>query len=72
MRDPTRIKRILALLERLWEQEPDTRLGQLIVNFAYDVTTMRPVNQTTIFYAEDEAWEHAFRQELERRQQATP
>jgi len=31
MRDPARIERILATLRRVWELEPDLRLGQLVV-----------------------------------------
>jgi uncharacterized protein YihD (DUF1040 family) len=34
MRDPTRIPRILARLQAVWEKHPDMRLGQLIVNAA--------------------------------------
>lgn len=32
MRDPERIPMILAALERRWREQPDIRLGQLIVN----------------------------------------
>ena len=32
MRDPGRIDEILSDLAELWRREPDTRLGQLIVN----------------------------------------
>ena len=32
MRNPERIKFILRELERLWEKNPDWRLGQLIFN----------------------------------------
>lgn len=32
MRDPKRIKRIITLLEVAWEQCPDLRLTQLIMN----------------------------------------
>ena len=31
-RDPTRIPMILAAVEREWRKQPDTRLGQLLVN----------------------------------------
>lgn len=30
MRDPDRIPRMLALLERIWRANPDMRLGQII------------------------------------------
>jgi uncharacterized protein YihD (DUF1040 family) len=32
MRDPKRIKRILQLVEIIWEDNPDWRLTQLIMN----------------------------------------
>jgi len=32
MRDPKRIKRILKLVEKIWEENPDLRLTQLIMN----------------------------------------
>jgi uncharacterized protein YihD (DUF1040 family) len=32
MRDPKRIKRILELIQNIWEQHPDLRLCQLIGN----------------------------------------
>lgn len=37
MRDPRRIKRVLALLEKEWQKVPDWRLGQLIENIARDL-----------------------------------
>lgn len=35
MRDPKRIDRILAKIEKIWKQYPDLRLGQLIHSVAY-------------------------------------
>ena len=32
MRDPNRIKRIMSLLQRTWEEYPDMRLNQLLMN----------------------------------------
>ncbi|USK44120.1 hypothetical protein [Cytobacillus oceanisediminis] len=32
MRDPRRIKRILTLLEKIWEYQPDIRFNQLVSN----------------------------------------
>ena len=32
MRDPARIDQVLDVLRRVWMQNPDYRLGQLIVN----------------------------------------
>ena len=34
MRDPDRIRRVLEVVEKVWEQHPDWRLGQLIENLA--------------------------------------
>ena len=34
MRDPNRIPIMLDELKRLWESQPDWRLGQLIVNLS--------------------------------------
>lgn len=33
MRDPSRIKKILNLIETIWQDAPDLRLCQLIGNF---------------------------------------
>ena len=33
MRDPKRIKKILGLIEQLWNENPDWRFGQLLINF---------------------------------------
>ena len=37
MRDPDRIPMILAALQRRWEAEPDTRLGQLLWHLYRDL-----------------------------------
>jgi hypothetical protein len=34
MRDPGRIPAVLQAIERIWQQYPDWRLGQLICNLA--------------------------------------
>lgn len=34
-RDPKRIPKILDALEIYWEKQPDTRLGQLLMNVAF-------------------------------------
>ena len=34
-RNPTRIPKILDALEIYWEKQPDTRLGQLLMNIAF-------------------------------------
>lgn len=51
MRDPKRIKQILAELEECWMQDPDSRLCQLIYNLAYHLT---PSRNGDIFYVEDD------------------
>lgn len=35
MRDPERIPKILNEIEKIWQQYPDLRLGQLILNLEY-------------------------------------
>lgn len=45
MRDPKRIKEILSIFEEVWEQNPDLRLCQLVVN----ITRMNDP-----FYIEDD------------------
>jgi hypothetical protein len=39
MRDPDRIPMILAALERRWNEDPDLRLGQLLLNVLSDKST---------------------------------
>lgn len=49
MRDPKRIQPILKLIEELWTENPDLRLGQLLVN------AIRPSQPAPeVFYAEDD------------------
>ena len=49
MRDPNRIDEILSVIERIWKDNPDFRLGQLMVIGA---KPNRPCPQ--IFYKEDD------------------
>lgn len=35
MRNPERIPKILSEIEKIWQQYPDSRLGQLILNLEY-------------------------------------
>jgi hypothetical protein len=35
MRNPERIPKILNEIEKIWQQYPDLRLGQLILNLEY-------------------------------------
>lgn len=49
MRDKSRIPKVLKLVEEVWTENPDFRLGQLIVN------AVRPsVPTPEIFHIEDE------------------
>jgi len=52
MRDPSRIPKLLTLVYEVWKENPDLRLGQLIVNA---VRPSEPVPQ--IFYLEDDQME---------------
>lgn len=36
MRDPKRINRILIIIEKIWEKQPDTRFNQLIDNLQHE------------------------------------
>ena len=45
MRDPGRIKRILAALRAVWKENPDMRFGQLICN---------AVREDMLYYIEDD------------------
>ena len=49
MRDPNRIPKILAHLERIWTANPDFRLGQLIM-----MGTERNQPCPGVFYIEDD------------------
>lgn len=42
MREPERIKRILSLLEQIWNRYPDTRFNQLISSLEYDFAKHNP------------------------------
>lgn len=57
MRDPKRIKRILNLLEKYWEQVPDQRLCQIISN-------LHGVGQQDIFHTEDDELEKVLAKNL--------
>lgn len=59
MRDPRRIKRILALLENAWQEVPDWRLGQLISNIARDV------GWSDAYYLEDDDFEKELRKHID-------
>lgn len=50
MRDPNRIPEIMERIREVWEQEPDLRLGQLILNACRNKTSAWP----DVFSVEDE------------------
>ena len=54
MRDPSRIPKILTLLEMAWDMEPDCRLGQLLLAIVSDP-------HRDMFYIEEDEWERLFR-----------
>jgi hypothetical protein len=57
MRDPKRIPRVLEKLAKFWDQVPDWRLGQLVVNLT---------SRSDPFYVEDDILEAALDEELEK------
>ena len=48
MRDPKRMNKLLDVLKKCWEKEPDWRFGQLMVNF------LNQLPRDPFFYEEDE------------------
>lgn len=58
MRDPNRIPRVLDLLEKVWAEVPDWRLGQLIENIA------RELGWNDAFYMEDDVLQKELRKRL--------
>lgn len=44
MRDPKRIPEVLKILEKIWAENPDLRLGQLICNV---------IPESSLYYIED-------------------
>ena len=50
VRDPARIDNLLAVLRRVWERDPDLRLGQLVV-----IATRPKEPSPEVFYLEDDA-----------------
>lgn len=54
MRDPGRIPLILAALERRWQENPDLRLGQLLINHLRRSGSVEPEAEgSTLFNLED-------------------
>ena len=63
MRDPKRIVKICKLLEKVWAQDSDLRLGQLLTNLAR-ITNPDRVN---LFYLEDDEMEDLLRRFVKNR-----
>ncbi|MER0041586.1 hypothetical protein [Pseudomonas sp. MGal98] len=61
MRDPERIDEMLDLIREVWQDNPDLRLGQLIMNAA----RMREPTAENIFYIEDGSLAKGLRRYLE-------
>ena len=59
MRDIKRIKRIIKLLEKYWNKEPDLRLCQLISN-------LHGNGKQDIFYTEDDELEKVLKDRLKK------
>ena len=49
MRDPARIPPIMHLLQAKWEEYPNLRFGQLIINILSNM-------QEDLFFIEDDVW----------------
>lgn len=62
MRDPERIGRICTNLERLWNECPDLRLGQLLEAYVFDNHIDGRIG--CIFYQEDDITEERIREQL--------
>lgn len=62
MSDPTRIPRILKLVEQIWLECPELRLGQLLTG-----AVGRPSKGFDIFYETDEKLEAELRRILRQR-----
>ena len=61
MRDIKRIDRILKLIEKAWKKNPDSRLGQLLIN------TASSRFEDGVYYYEDDALEDDFTEWIEGR-----
>lgn len=53
MRDPQRIKTILANLEALWNKYPDQRLGQILENYVFVEGARGDQTSVKLFFQED-------------------
>jgi len=52
-RSPNRIPEILSRIQRIWEQQPDLRFGQLLINFMSGKGWLKECEVTVESSAED-------------------
>jgi uncharacterized protein YihD (DUF1040 family) len=64
MRDPERIDRLLAKLEKLWQTSPDLRLGQLLYHVISNAQG-GPMNLSRVVNIEDDSVEASLERALE-------
>lgn len=57
MRDKARIKRILKMLEKLWMENSDQRLGQILENYIFVKGDRGDRTSVAMFYQEDDETE---------------
>lgn len=60
MRDPNRIPRILNLLRTYWEENPDLRMGQIVVNLTpgrFQRESDAGWKMMDPYHVEDDMWE---------------
>jgi hypothetical protein len=69
-RDPARIDRILAVIGELWKLEPDTRLGQLLLNFAFRGGDHREKTNYLMYEQEDDLTFAALEKTLKKEKQS--
>ena len=54
MRKLSRIKKILGMLEKLWNEYPEMRLGQLLENFVFVKGERGDATSVSLFYQGDD------------------
>ena len=54
MRDPKRIEEITHALKRLWHQNPDMRLGQLLENFVFPRLVTEKYGSVVYLWAQED------------------
>jgi uncharacterized protein YihD (DUF1040 family) len=64
MRNKKRIKRILKLIEKLWNKYPDQRLGQLLENYVFTQGKRGDKTSAMMFNQEDDETENQLKKWL--------